>query len=605
MKCNLRFLLLAMAIVAGFVAVPINDIWSQTLINKELMNSSNENGRVFQWVKQTYVVGRDTVCAAFNLNGKRITPNGFYSKKGRGVYYVGNGVFGVCLKKKDKHGNYIHTAYNTDGKCIISEMLAELSCFNDYYTPSESAGTGLFTAISYLDVTGKERVCALYNTKGECLISKDEGFDGFLFNDENGFKYLSGHDKEVNARAIYDVTGKPLIPKNEGFTYIAFREEGGLKYFLCKTKIDGKTVDEAVYDVTGKPLIPKNEGFTYIFFREEGGLKYFLCKTEIDGKSVNKAVYDMSFKKVFPDNYKWIAYYEQYGVWWCQSKYGDENYTYSKDLRYYAPGYYNNNDMNKFNSTKKANPNYDGPYNFSRVSNNTPSASYTSNNASGGSSSSSFTSSSTSNSDILFQGTYYTDGNGVDFQGNYYRGPAGTYNIVVYKDHIVVNGKYCEYAYSDAWARKTGRYKADGYSWNHTTNSHGLPHDEFFQVDEKTKTITLFCRDMHPSGIPVTCHLTLTQSTNGGSNVQFQSTYQQPQYQNQYQQQNTFQQPTYNSQPQQRQQKDCSTCNGTGKCRTCNGKGWYTEMGIGGGNHDCPNCNNGNCQWCNGTGKQK
>lgn len=605
MKRNLRFLLLAMTIVICLVAAPINNLSSQTLINKELKSSSNENGRVFQWVKQTYVVGRDTVCAAFDLNGKRITPNGIKSKKGRGVYYVGDGVFGVCLKKKDKHGNYIHTAYNTEGKCIISETLAELSCFNSYNFLSKSAGLGMFCALSYLDESRNGSVESLYNTKGECLIPKDEGFTYIFFKEYSELKfihcwtYING--KKVN-EAVYDITGKPLISKSEGFTEIYYKEDSGLKFFCCSTEINGKKVNAAVYDVTGRPLIPKSEGFKSILFRGEGGLKYFKCDTYND----KNVIYDMSFKKVFPDNYKWIAYYESYGVWWCESKYGDEKYTYSKDLRYYAPGYYDNNDMNKFNSTKKANPNYDGPYNFSRVSTPSPSATYTSSNTSSSSSSSSSTSSSTNNSDILFQGTYYTDGNGVDFLGNYYRGPAGTYNIVVYKDHIVVNGRYCEDAYSDAWARKTGRYKADGYSWNHTTNSHGLHHDEFFQVDEKTKTITLFCRDMHPSGIPVTCHLKLTQGTYGGSNNQYQSTYQQPQYQNQYQQQNIYQQPTPTPQPQQRQQKDCSTCNGTGNCRTCNGKGWYTEMGIGGGNHDCPNCNRtGKCRWCNGTGKQK
>lgn len=518
MKRNLRFLLLATTIVVGFVAVPINDISSQTLINKELKSSSNENGRVFQWVKQTYVVGRDTVCAAFDLNGKRITPNGFGKW---GVGYVGEGIFSVWLKKKNKDGHHICTAYNTEGKCIISETLAELSGFYFYFVEHPiMSGLGVFQAES--QNSEKKRVWSLYNTKGECLISKDEGFT------------------------------------------------------------------------------------TMLFIKEEDGLKYWLCYTEVDYKKVKEVIYDMSFKKVFPDNYKDISYHEDYGVWWCKSKYGDEEYTYSKDLRYYAPGYYDKYDMDKFNSSKKTNPYYDGPYSFSRVSTPSPSATYTSSNTSSSSSSSSSPSSSTNNSDILFQGTYYTDGNGVDFLGNYYRGPAGTYNIVVYKDHIVVNGRYCEDAYSDAWARKTGRYKADGYSWNHTTNSHGLHHDEFFQVDEKTKTITLFCRDMHPSGIPVTCHLKLTQGTYGGSNNQYQSTYQQPQYQNQYQQQNIYQQPTPTPQPQHRQQKDCSTCNGTGNCRTCNGKGWYTEMGIGGGNHDCPNCNRtGKCRWCNGTGKQK
>lgn len=53
--------------------------------------------------------------------------------------------------------------------------------------------------------------------------------------------------------------------------------------------------------------------------------------------------------------------------------------------------------------------------------------------------------------------------------------------------------------------------------------------------------------------------------------------------------------------------KDCRICLGTGKCNTCNGKGWFTALGIGTGDHPCPNCqsnHNGRCSSCGGTGKQ-
>ena len=50
-------------------------------------------------------------------------------------------------------------------------------------------------------------------------------------------------------------------------------------------------------------------------------------------------------------------------------------------------------------------------------------------------------------------------------------------------------------------------------------------------------------------------------------------------------------------------QESCPSCHGSGKCWTCNGKGWcYNGFGIS-GTHDCPNCTNGNCTHCNGTGK--
>ena len=53
--------------------------------------------------------------------------------------------------------------------------------------------------------------------------------------------------------------------------------------------------------------------------------------------------------------------------------------------------------------------------------------------------------------------------------------------------------------------------------------------------------------------------------------------------------------------------RDCRLCLGTGKCNTCNGKGWFTALGIGSGDHPCPNCqsnHNGRCSSCGGTGKR-
>lgn len=52
-----------------------------------------------------------------------------------------------------------------------------------------------------------------------------------------------------------------------------------------------------------------------------------------------------------------------------------------------------------------------------------------------------------------------------------------------------------------------------------------------------------------------------------------------------------------------RREEDCRHCFGSGKCSSCNGKGWeYNEYGLG-GTHDCPNCTNGDCPYCHGTGK--
>lgn len=48
--------------------------------------------------------------------------------------------------------------------------------------------------------------------------------------------------------------------------------------------------------------------------------------------------------------------------------------------------------------------------------------------------------------------------------------------------------------------------------------------------------------------------------------------------------------------------KECYSCHGYKKCSTCNGKGWirHTMTNTTG---DCPNCIDGRCSSCEGTGK--
>lgn len=219
--------------------------------------------------------------------------------------------------------------------------------------------------------------------------------------------------------------------------------------------------------------------------------------------------------------------------------------------------------------------------------------------------------------ELLFQGIYYSNGMGVEsLTGKIYQGPVGTYNITVYNDHLVVNGKYCEDASSDEWSRKTGRYKAFGYSWNHTINSWGYAHDEFFQVDEKTQEIKLFCRDQHPSGFPIAFHITLINGNATIPNMQFDPSFQQPQYQQyqqpQYQQYPQYQQPQQNqyqqsqpTPPQPQQKKICKWCNGTKRIEKNDG---FT-LGLGEKEY-CRECGktvmSGHyhtvCPYCHGTG---
>lgn len=301
-----------------------------------------------------------------------------------------------------------------------------------------------------------------------------------------------------------------------------------------KTEDDGfqyyKTMQgsyEGAESVDGKTLIPLSRQYTLLFYLSKPGHKgYFKVK-----KGDKYGACDIYGREIIAPQYEKL-YYLSDGFSWEDSEGKDHYLGITLDANGRASSYGHTGRTSSYASTSSR-------------------------------SSSSYSSSSSSSSGVLFQGTYYSDGNGTDFLGNYYRGPVGTYNIVVYKDHIVVNGQYCEYAGSKEWERKTGRAMAFGYSWNHTTNSYGYPHDEFIQVDEKTQEITLFCRDMHPSGIPTTCHIKMKQGSYNGSPNQYQPSYQQPQYQNPYQQQEQNQSSPQPTPTPQRTQ--CGCCGGTGR----------------------------------------
>lgn len=49
--------------------------------------------------------------------------------------------------------------------------------------------------------------------------------------------------------------------------------------------------------------------------------------------------------------------------------------------------------------------------------------------------------------------------------------------------------------------------------------------------------------------------------------------------------------------------RSCGVCYGTGKCRTCNGNGTFWDS-LNGNRKNCPNCTNGNCTSCGGSGRK-
>lgn len=199
---------------------------AQRLIGKELKSedpSLKYDDKVYQWVMYTYVMGTDTLDAAFDINGKRITPNGYRPKKGgaKGVYYCGGGVFSVQSKKKGKFGGYIVSGYDTNGKCVFPLMLTELlGCFSISHI-----SCGFFMLMSR---SASFVVSSIYNKKGECLIPNDMDFSYYSIRGETDLKYINCEANEKRTgkeiEAAYDLDGKVVIPKNLEYVDIYYSE---------------------------------------------------------------------------------------------------------------------------------------------------------------------------------------------------------------------------------------------------------------------------------------------------------------------------------------------------------------------------------------------
>ncbi|MBO7489432.1 MAG: hypothetical protein J6T88_04050 [Bacteroidales bacterium] len=167
-------------------------------LKKELKESPDyvqkKDGFVYKWYQYSYLLGEDTVYAAFDINGKRITPNSewIYSKKHSGAKprYVGGGIFEVLTNiniKSDTLEWNIVKGYNTKGTIIFPASLK-----TDFISYS---GDGFFV-LNY-------RIIGKYHK------------DGLLF----------------CTKAVYDSNGKCIIPNSLGYNLILYFPEK--KIFVC------------------------------------------------------------------------------------------------------------------------------------------------------------------------------------------------------------------------------------------------------------------------------------------------------------------------------------------------------------------------------------
>lgn len=233
----------------------ITPLQAQKLIKKELQTENNDkDGFQYQWNKYTYVLGKDTLEAAYDKNGKRITPNGY--RKGRGypgIRYTGGGRFQVKSKKEDAFGNLLISGYNVKGECVLPETI---------YTYMFYEGDGLFSLTTH-DELGKMMV-GLYDYKGNCIIPESKGFIYFYLGYED---FIKG-EIDDNHAALFDLNGKCIIPETKGFNFFSFRDD----FIFCENFTNGKN---AVYDLLGNCIISEALGYTWIAYYPK--YEFFWC----------------------------------------------------------------------------------------------------------------------------------------------------------------------------------------------------------------------------------------------------------------------------------------------------------------------------------------
>lgn len=315
-KNTLRVLILMTA-----VTLAANPSQAQKLIKKELQTENNEeDGFQYQWNRYTYLQGKDTLDAAFDLNNKRITPNGYRKyEKGKvyqGVRYVGGGRFQVYSKNTDAFGNKLISGYNVKGECVLPETI---------YNYMVYLGDGFFYYTTNNEI-GKS-VAGVYDYKGICIIPESKEFDSFI-NKDNHFLCIC-YWKNDESFALYDHYGNCIIPETKGFGFFTI-ENGFIHCAYMSSDI------QAVYDLRGNCIISEELGYT------------------------------------------WIAYYPKYEFFWCDK--GEIEYTISKDGQYYAEGeHYSNYDRDEFERKKRRVPNWSRNNNSKTTSSSSGSYSSTGN----------------------------------------------------------------------------------------------------------------------------------------------------------------------------------------------------------------------------------
>lgn len=234
---------------------------------------------------------------------------------------------------------------------------------------------------------------------------------------------------------------------------------------------------------------------------------------------------------------------------------------------------------------------------FNTIITETTTANKSSSNRSSNSYTSSTLSSSSSSSSSdkpLYEG-YYTESRRLyNTTTGDYIGDNGsmTHYVKIYDNYILVSGSRYDYkSTTEGWKLY------EGVSWGGTTYYYKVNPNNYIISKYVTSYNHYFSRVETLVGNVVKGETNLNNNTysnnsysNASNNYNFSNST------------NSSSSSSVNQNTSRYTDKTCHGCHGSGKCNTCNGKGWYERLGIK-GTMNCPNCSNGRCSICGGTGK--
>ena len=201
--------------------------------------------------------------------------------------------------------------------------------------------------------------------------------------------------------------------------------------------------------------------------------------------------------------------------------------------------------------------------------------------------SSSNSTSSTSSKELLYEGDYTISNQAYNTGAGQYTNAIGSgtdIHVRVYKDYITINGTTYSYAST------SGDWRIyEGVAWNNSK--------DYYKVNFKNFEMSKFTDTLNPfTGMFETFTTSIVKgkvyfniNNNSNSNNYKSST-------------QTKSSGNVNQETTRYVDKTCHGCHNSGKCNTCNGKGWIERLGVK-GTMDCPNCTNGRCSICGGSGK--